>query len=312
MSYAWYLAGIAWFAGLLVVNSAESAEVELLCDPHFHRGFVLLEPQIGKRVVRAEVRGIDPTGKPAWDLAQWSSRFPGLPSAAEVLPGGAVRYANPGKTVVIGPEGSSQADLSLAVQGSAEYGGKARRDGEPWVHLLVGQEISRPPSLGDLTACRLRVAARLKKSQLTKTEDYSPSRHAAQLQVFLTVANRKAGTPGFGQYLWFGVPIYDDRYRLPPAFHAQDRGDTKMFIYTCAAESFTRESLHDGRWVTLQKDLLPLFHQALECAWSRGFLPGSREPADYQITGAFVGWEVPGIFDVDLQLRDLSLMAVTK
>jgi hypothetical protein len=39
-------------------------------------------------------------------------------------------------------------------------------------------------------------------------------------------------------------------------------------------------------------------------------MPGSRELKDCRLTGIFMGWEVPGIFDVELQVRDLSVVAI--
>jgi hypothetical protein len=49
--------------------------------------------------------------------------------------------------------------------------------------------------------------------------------------------------------------------------------------------------------------------EALETAWQRGFLTESKNLADYRISGMNIGWEVPGIFDVEMQLRKLSLKA---
>ncbi len=301
------LAGLAIAWSLTQLNLASSAERELLRDPHFQRGFILLEAAPGKRAVQRTLEGPDKAGKPAWDLAQWSSKHPTLPDLPEKLPNGAVRYANPGKVVAIGLPGTEDGDLSLAVNASAEYGTHPREEGDPWVHLLTQQEFDNPPSLAELRECRLRIGMRLKHSRLVTPEGYSPARHAAQMQIFLTISNRKTGSPGYGQYLWFGVPLYDNRERLPSGFKAQDRGDTKMFIYMLAATDVTSESAHDGKWVTIDKDLLPLLREALQVAWSRGFLKDSTDFADYRLGGAFVGWEVPGIFDVDAQVRDFSL-----
>lgn len=302
--------GLAVVGMLAWSSMIPAAERELLRDPHFQRGFVLLEATPGKRVVSTELAGVDQTGKPAWDLAQWSSRHPVLPSQPEVLAGGAVRYANAGKAVVIGPPSTEQADLSLAVNASTEYA-RPREVGEPWVHLLTQQMIDDPPCIAELSACRLHIEARLNHSRLAVEEGYSPSRHAAQFQIFLTISNRKTGSPGFGKYLWFGVPIYDNRERFPSGHKAQDTGDTKMFIYTLAAKELTEDSTHDGRWVTIDTDLLPHIRGGLQHAWSRGFLPESQDYADYRIGGAFLGWEVPGIFDVEVQVRDFSLRATT-
>lgn len=301
------LAGLAVASNFAFPEVAPSAERELLRDSHFQRGFILLEAPKGKRVVQRVLEGPDKTGKPAWDLAQWSSKHPALPEMPEKRPDGAVRYANAGKVVTIGPPGTEGADLSLAVNAGAEYGTRPREEGEPWVHLLTQQEFDNPPSLAEISQCRLHAGMRLKQSRLVTPEGYSPARHAAQMQIFLTISNRKTGSPGHGQYLWFGVPLYDNRERLPSGFKAQDRGDTKMFIYTLAATDVTNESAHDGKWVTIDKDLLPLLREALQVAWSRGFLKDSTNFADYRIGGAFVGWEVPGIFDVDAQVRDFSI-----
>jgi hypothetical protein len=306
---------VAVCAGLAVVGtlacpcSIPAAERELLQDPHFQRGFVLLASPPGKRVASAELHAVDRSGTPVWDLAQWSSKHSVLPRQPEVLAGGAVRYANAGKAVVIGPPSAKEADLTLAVNASAEYGTRPRDAGDPWVHLLTQQTIDNPPCIAELTACRLHIEARLNHSLLAVQEGYSPSRHAAQFQIFLTISNRRSGSPGFGQYLWFGVPLYDNRERLPSGHKAQDAGDTKMFIYTLAATDLTNESTHDRQWVTIDKDLLPHIRAALQHAWSRGFLTESQDFSDYRIGGAFVGWEVPGIFDVEMQIRNFSLRA---
>ncbi|MCX6887778.1 MAG: hypothetical protein NTX27_22390, partial [Verrucomicrobia bacterium] len=60
-------------------------------------------------------------------------------------------------------------------------------------------------------------------------------------------------------------------------------------------------------WITIDKDLRPLFLEALQTAWQRGFLNESHDLADYGLTGMNMGWEVPGLFDVAVQVRDLSL-----
>jgi hypothetical protein len=39
-------------------------------------------------------------------------------------------------------------------------------------------------------------------------------------------------------------------------------------------------------------------------------MKGSKDLADYRPFGIFIDWEVPGMFDVDLQIRNLSLKAI--
>ena len=294
---------LAW-SGLTL----EAAQRELIRDPHFQSGFHLLETKPGRHSVYGELRGLNPA-RPVWDLAQWSSRFPLQPSNC-LSTKASVVWTNGAKTILVGASGGPAADLSLAVNAGAEYP-RARPSGaEPWVHLLVQQDLENPPSLGELTACGFHVEARLKRSKLVNTNDYSPSRHAAQYLVYLTVANRNPKAPGYQECFWFGIPIYDNRDRVVPAYEAQDFGDTKLFIFTPASDNFSHKSTHEGDWVVFEKDLLPLMRQGLEHARAKGFIKGSGDLADYRPLGIFIGWEVPGVFDVDLQIRNLSLKAV--
>ncbi len=287
--------------------SAKPAQRQLIRDARFRHGFTLIAPKPGKRVAYGQLPGESPTAKPVWDLDQWSSRFPLAAQPPQVVPDGALRFANKAKCVTLGAAGAHRADISLAVYGHIEYDGKARKAGEPWVHLLLLQPIENPPSLGDISAARFHVEARLLHSKLFRTEDYRPTLHAAQAQVFFSVQNRNRTSPGYGQYLWFGVPLYDDRFLSPEEYQAKDTGGTDMFIYTPAARVFTNRSAHDGDWITIDTDILPLMHQGLTAAWEHGFLKDSRDCADYRIAEMNIGWEVPGLFDVEMQFRNLSL-----
>jgi len=303
----------AWLWTMPLFAATNASERELIRDPHFQNGFLLLEPKLGKRAVYGEATHETASAKPVWDLCQWSSRFPLESVRAKRPPDGLLCFTNAAKRIALGTLGSAAADLSLGVNACVEYSGHARKNsGEPWVHLLVQQELEQPPLLADLESCRFQVEARLTHSKLFRTEDYAPSRHAAQFLIYLTIANRNPQSPGFGQYYWFGTPLYDDRERIVPACQAQDFGDTRMFIYTLSSEVFAKQSTHDEQWVTFAKELVPHMRDGLAAGWQRGFMAGSRDVADYRVTGIVIGWEVPGIFDVELQLRNLSLRAAVK
>ena len=45
-------------------------------------------------------------------------------------------------------------------------------------------------------------------------------------------------------------------------------------------------------------------------AWARGFLSGSTNIADYAIGGMNMGWELPGLFEVAMETRKLSFVAI--
>ncbi len=301
--------------GLTVLDGAakdQTAEHELIQDNHFRCGFILWQPRPGKHVRDGELKGFDSSAKPVWGLAQWNSKFPlaanNLTSTADHF----LLYSNSAKSVRIGQAGTSEADISLSVNASLEYGARARKSGDPWVHLLVEQEFDAPAPLAKLRDARLHLEARLLHARSRHQNDYLPTIHAAQFQLFFTVQNRNRQSPGYGDLLWFGVPIYDNRQRLPNENKSKDFGGTGKFIFTPAAKTFTSESAHDGNWLAIDKDLRPLMAEALKTAWARGFLADSKLLDDYYISGMNLGWELPGTFDVEMQIRNLSLKLAEK
>jgi len=278
------------------------SEREVICDAHFQRGFILWKPESGRHVKYGELKGLERAAAPVWGLDQWNSKFPLSENGKSV--NGMLIYSNAAKSVVLG----ETSDLVLAANAGAEYGTRARQSpSEPWVHLLVEQEFEPPAYLKDLSRAKFHVETRLLRSQLVQEKDYTPDLHAAQFTIYFTVQNRDRHSAGFGDLVWFGVPIYDNRSRFPKAFKEQDFGGTAKFIFTPDGREFTTASAQDGGWVVIDKDLLPMMLEALNTAWSRGFVKGSKDPADYAIGGMNMGWELPGIFDVSMQVRNLSL-----
>ncbi len=174
------------------------------------------------------------------------------------------------------------------------------------------QEFAAPARLEELSAARFHLEARLSRSRNLHRTDYSPAAHAAQFQVFFTVQNRNRQSPGHGDLLWFGVPVYDSRHRHPPEYKSKDFGGTEKFIYTPDAKMFGTTSAHEGDWVVIDQDLLPLMREALSAAWAKGFLSASRQPNDYGIGGMNLGWELPGTFDVEMEIRNLNLKTAAK
>lgn len=292
---------------LLVVGIIPStaAESEVIRDNSFRRGFVLWEPKPGKHVKYGEIRGLETNVTPVWGLSQWSSRFPIQPVVQRTIEGTLV-FSNAAKSITLQPR---EAEIVLAANSAVEYRPRSRKAGEPWVHLLVEQEFENPRFIHTLAAAKFHLEARLLRSTNLHRGDYDPGVHAAQFQVFFTVQNRNRQSAGHGDLLWFGIPIYDNRHRHPPEFKSKDFGGTEKFIFTAGATTFTPASAHDGNWIIIDCDLLPLMRDALDMAWAKGLLSGSTNIADYAIGGTNMGWELPGMFDVALETRKLSLIA---
>lgn len=312
MTYVPHISLIVWLALAAALASARAEERELIQDQKFERGFALWKPEPGKLVRYGALKGLKTESEPVWSLYQWSSRFPFADSLRGENSAGSLVFKNAAKSVAVGVSPEREGMLSLAANARIEYGSQARSAKDPWVHLLVQQDFDPPAALDQLNSLRLKLAARLVRSTNLHAGDYSPGIHAAQFQIFFTVQNRNPKSAGFGDYLWFGVPLYDNRSRFAKAFKEQDFGGTAKYIFTPAGSEYSQTSTHDGAWVAIDKDVLPMVREALEAAWARGFLKDSKDVADYFIAGMNMGWELPGIFDVEMAVKDLSLVAVSK
>jgi hypothetical protein len=98
---------------------------------------------------------------------------------------------------------------------------------------------------------------------------------------------------------------------------ARDRGSDKKqatgkFIYTPGGEAYKNRDARDHQWITIDVQLLPMIHRALQTAWERGYLTDSKNPDDYRIGGMNFGWEVTGMLNVAGRIRNLSLTATPK
>jgi hypothetical protein len=179
--------------------------------------------------------------------------------------------------------------------------------------VLVEQDIDRCPFLSEVKALDFHLEACLTEAKRYEFSGYSPGLHAAQVQFVMIVQNRRTGSPGYGDFLWFVVPLYDDRHPLVPPYVAQDFADpSAKLIYNPGAGAFMARSLEIGQWSTVEVDLLPQVQKALETAWSKGYLAGSKSIADYRIIEANFGWEVPGLNRVAIEIRQLRLRAQLK
>ncbi|RME92588.1 MAG: hypothetical protein D6766_09750 [Verrucomicrobia bacterium] len=304
----------ARWLGLVVWVWAEAAAAaggrELLRDPAFARGFAVLAPTPGKQVIVREVRFDPDAGEPVWRLAQWNSRFSLETAPLLRTSQGGWALTNRAKTVIVEAPGRPEAELTLGVDSRPEYD-RYRQPGEPWPHLLVSQSIPDCPPLDTLEAMPLHLKARVTQNEVFRGEGYREDLHAAQCPLVLIVRNFNRQSPGYGDFFWFSVPLFDDRWEFPPRHVARDTADpSAKLIYNPGLRAFTDQTLMDGDWVDLTVDLLPHLREGLRTGWDLGCLQGSRDVGDYRIASFILGWEVPGINRAEIRFRELSLQAV--
>ena len=293
-----------------------SQGLELIADPHYQKGFYVLN-QNGNVAGNIHTNtGLDP----AWSLAEWHSQSTVLDITPQVLPSGFYKWADNYKDFRFGPEGAEEYHIYFAMNADNEFNHVYRQSGQPWPHLLIEQRLSAPfsysnhgpgsPSLDVATAFIFSIDAKLLYNQTIEEDGYNQSLHAAQFLIYFTIQNLNPSSSGYGKYVWLGIPVYDDRYQSVSGGVSYDEG-TQTLINTIPYDSCANESTHSGNWEHIQVDLLPYALQALQYAWDHNYLTESQNLADYKIGGMNMGWEVPGRNICTMVTRNMSLRAFT-
>ena len=301
---------------LLLADTIKAEQIPLITDPHFERGFEVLDPTPGAIVVEGNLQWDTSAGPPVWQLAQWDSQSTIFGVAPTVLPSGARSYADVNKEIIVGGgPAATESDLVLMINGQSEYGGTFRGTNDPWPALLVSQRISNPggnvansPSIADMTALDFQMDAKLLFDNKNTGPGYNPDIHPSQYNIFYTVQNLNIASQGFGDFLWFGTALYDDREDVTGKHVLVDDFSQKL-IYSIGIENFTSEHIADGNWMTVGGDLLPHIKAGLQEAWSQGLLLDSQDFADYRIGGMNMGWEMFGQNNASMQVRNYSVVA---
>jgi len=287
--------------------ASESPEYEeIIKDPHFTTGFNLRSPKASEGVydrwIPYPVEGKEIT--PEWLLGQWGTD--GVLKSAN----GKTVCGNDYKKVAVAKTGE-KADLTLDVYANKEYAGDVRKADRMWAHLLVEQGLKKVSRLVDLKSVKFHLEAKLLSSKLYKPELFDAGKHAAQYQVFFYLQDRNKESEGYGEMIWFGIPVYDNRERKTSRYEAGDFAGSGMFICTLAHDFLCKESAHDGKWITLEADLLEEMKNAFYIAQKKGFMQKTKSLDDIYLTGMNMGWEVPGLLDVSIQTRNLSLKTLS-
>lgn len=247
---------------------------------------------------------------PVWSVAQWGSRNT-LSNLSFTTQDDTIIYQNEAKRLYFHSENNGRIRLGLEVNASKEYL-KPRQFGEDWVHLLLEQSFVDPIYLNDIEILSYNINAKLLFCDDKMNEDYNPDLHTAQITLFITIQNKNKNSPNEDDFFWFGLPLYDYRYKHIPEYAAEDLGKddaSRKFIYTVASSQLFQNSMHSMEWISIDEDIYPLIKNAFITAQSKGYMKNCAWD-DLCITTMNVGWEVPGTFDCGILFDTPSLTAV--
>lgn len=283
---------------------------QLIGDNAFRQGFYLQPVDGGTdgRVLDFELPGRETA---VWKIAQHFSRYDLVKTSAfSVQPDGARVYENEGKRIALtGADGTDT--ITLDVVGSAEYL-HARRPGEAWPHLLIEQDMTSD-YIDRYTSLPFTMSIKAEYLRDCTGAEYDPVLHCYQVSLFFVVQNRNPVSPGFGDFVWFGIPYFDSRTNIREMYIAEDCGkdDASGKLIYCLGGQEWYAAHYDrppevGQWSTVHMDLLSSVREMVDAAHRKGYLKNTLL-SDLQFSSMNLGAEVTGSFDGAISIKNLSL-----
>ena len=261
---------------------------------------------------------------PTWKIGQWDSgedlRDENLTMFMDLGDGQYV-YENASKTITVDTQEGS---LGLKLLASEVYD-DARQAGESWPHIMLENSYflaasENPGALyvNNMDHLRLQISQQLSFYEDHMGESADPSLHACSFYMYIYM--KGLNDSGRVEQLWFGIPMFDNRYNYCPEYGAKDTGKedaTGLFIYNVPGKDITTVTWHDeetgvpvgstdNAWMDVDIDLIPYIERALTLAQEQGYMKGVKMESVY-VDGMNLGWEMPGTYDAEMIIKNLSL-----
>lgn len=279
--------------------------VEILPDPAFEQGVVLLAPQVvdGKAMPVDTFAFESGREAPVWRLCQWSCRHDMKGAHSRETEYG-VEYASESLVFARASDGM----LTMGLDASKEYQ-RPRTANDPWAHILVETDLPFVP-VSEYEELELTYSMRVLKCENLMGADYNTTIHAAQALGYFHLTNNNPQSEDYRKGMWLGAGLYDNREpggMLPRVMSHLDKG-TQTYIYCRPSACFFGEGIDfaDGAWHPARIDVRETLSLALEHFSAEGLFADSSVD-DFAFTSINFGWEVPGTFDCALQVKDFSL-----
>ena len=244
----------------------------------------------------------------SWTLAEWSSRHL-MKDGYSVEPygEGGYRFFNEGKNVIWFP---GKNEIRLEPLTSHEYE-RTRKGGEGWIHLLLEQKVEEADRvrLADMKHLYVTLEYSVDYCEMKMpVEEYDTNCHAAQVSWYFTLENcidPSRDFEGRPDYLWFGLPMFDNRSDSRGEGTFFDWGTQKL-IFGMDKSTYIDGPFEVGKSYRFSFDVLPVMRHAYDVGRAGGVLVNTNWE-DLAIGSTNIGWEVPGTFDCSLTLKDLDV-----
>ena len=277
--------------------------------------------------------------RPDWHLCQWSSRYPFHDTentTSEVKDGKKTfnykytqlseshhLYENQSKTLEVDTD---EGEIRFALKGSEGYK-EDRVFGQEWPHFLIEQDLCTAAKLykankiSTADAINVKVSVRVNDfvDHMGERDDWGL--HSAMCVFYLMVANYDAEKRNFTDMLWFGLVLFDNRFEYCELMSRPDgykESATNKWIYNLDSHDFysPENNVYDtdgniiyNEWKTVDVELLEHVRSAFDAAQEGGYMANSKWENLY-INGMYVGFEVPGTYDLDMSIKDMDILTI--
>ncbi len=278
--------------------------IECLTDPDFVNGFTVrgLDSATDSGVCKTVKFGDE---APAWTVAQWWSKN-NLKDGEENLTETDYSLKDESKKIAINRKYHS---ITLALDGSKEFDNYNVIAPAKWPHLLLEQSVNNV-TLVDAE----KVEAKLDFT-LTANEDLRGGNGVglqAQFAWFIYIVDKNPESEGYGNFLWFGLNIFDSTKLYAPASSQQDTaGGLGNYIYALGANEFMKNRVKANVNNSFAFDILPSVKKGIAAAQANGFMQGTKID-DCVITGMNIGWEVFDRWNESITIFDISIAKTVK
>ncbi|MDY2879687.1 MAG: hypothetical protein SOT34_01930 [Candidatus Borkfalkiaceae bacterium] len=275
--------------------------VQLLQDQGFRKGFSLrgLNSATDSGVCKTIDYG-NGANRPVWTLAQWWSKY-NLKDGVETNENGVYSLRDESKSFVYDSVGQT---VTLELDGSKEFDSVNLVPPTMWPHLLIEQSVEGLYWLKDADEVRASLKFTINRSENLRGGNQGCH---AQFAWFIYVVDKNPDSDGYGNFLWFGLNLFDSTKIYTQGTAQQDTaGGPGNFIYSLGSQELFTQRVRVGESAEMDIDLKLYVAEALATAQSKGFMLNT-EVDDCVITGTNLGWEVFDRFDVSVTIEKMGI-----
>ena len=297
-------------------NLDDDGYVEIISDLKFDRGLWMTSSNKADPdflYARLLDFGSGATGQDTpWRIFQWANYKHSLRNVPEVREGDKFIYESESTNVTVD---RSTGAFSLRIKAQNEYS-SPREYFADWPTIYFDQTLVRMPVVGELDELIMEIEFVINRcDNFMEPEEYNPEElHTAQFMWYVTVINQDASHGALNDYLWFGLMFYDYREEWTSTTKLQDYGKedaTGQYIYNVGMKDILDKPFAIGQKVKIAVNVLPIIKTAIAYAQSQGFLKECLAEL-MKVNYMNIGLELPGTFDLDVEICKIGLKAKYK